>query len=666
MHLKISHAILLPGLILLAAGCATTSKQSKADSSHRQELLEKARSENTPDAREFASIDAEYRKHGYDEVLKRTRAFIKTYSKSEYLAETYNLRGLAFIGLKQYQNAAINLRKAYDMASEDGLRNMAAYNLAYVHFETGQIDQASVALEPVKISSLDRGDRVKFYVLRAKIARLKKDYQGSAQEILSAIKNVPEPRPTATLDPMLGFLDEALEPLNNIVVLERLYGDFEDSPAADRLLYKLGSLYLASGDRDKAKGYFEKLANNFPDSRYYAAARENGRKLDFQGVVDPRRIGVVLTLSGKIGKFGQRALQGLQLALKIFQAPNDPTPISLVVLDDLGEQDRALAAMDELFYKHHVSAIVGPLVSKLAEPMGKKAQELGIPLIALTQKEASGGDYVFNAALTPAMQVRELVRYATEKAGVKSFAILSPEGKFGAEYANAFWDEIDRTGGAIRGFEKYGDEETDFRAYVDKLVGLAQTDARAHEVEELRVLKAATPMKTKSKKFDRMFELKPIVDFQAVFIPDEPKALGQILPTFAYRDVDNVLFLGINTWNNPELIARAGQFAEGAVFVDGFWAGSESPSSKKFIEEYRNTFNADPTLVEALSYDAGNILASLMKKSDVRSRADLRDRIRDLKDFPGITGKISYREGRLTKNLSLLTVKGGKIEEIAF
>jgi branched-chain amino acid transport system substrate-binding protein len=138
------------------------------------------------------------------------------------------------------------------------------------------------------------------------------------------------------------------------------------------------------------------------------------------------------------------------------------------------------------------------------------------------------------------------------------------------------------------------------------------------------------------------------------------------LPTFAYRDVEKVLFLGINMWNSQELIARAGQFAEGSVFVDGFYAGSQTHSSKKFIEEYRTTFNSEPTLVEALAYDAAHVLASIMRSGKVTSRADLRDRIMSLRDFPGVTGKISYQAGRLTKRLSFLTVKGGRIEEVAF
>jgi hypothetical protein len=43
------------------------------------------------------------------------------------------------------------------------------------------------------------------------------------------------------------------------------------------------------------------------------------------------------------------------------------------------------------------------------------------------------------------------------------------------------------------------------------------------------------------------------------------------------------------------------------------------------------------------------------------SRADLRDRLRDVKNFTGVTGRISYQDGHLSRDLKILTVKGDKI-----
>ncbi|MEW6057370.1 MAG: penicillin-binding protein activator [Bdellovibrionota bacterium] len=667
MNLRLRAALLLVYTLLsLAAGCSSSSKRGSAsdNTSSQDILLERARSEDTPDAREYESLDGLYRKRNYDGLLKRSKTFLSKYPNSIFLDQVYNLRALAYIGQKQYQFAVFQLKKALELTQNEDVRNMASYNLAYVYFELGQVDQASRAIDQVKEDSLERPDRMKLHVLKAKIAKLRKDYESSTREILAALDQVSESQGSANIEPMLGFLDDSLEQVTNVGVLEGYLKQYQEAAGVDRLLYRIGTIHFSSGNRDQAKDYFQQLVTKFPNSRYYSAALDNIRKVDFQGVVNTTRVGVLLTLSGRSASAGYKALQGIELAFKIFQPAHASHQISLVVVDDQGEQERALAALDELYFKHHVVAVIGPLVSKLAEPVGKKAQELGLPLIALTQKEASGGDYVFNAALTPEMQVKELRRYA-EHIGMKTFSLLSPKGRFGEIYTNAFWDEIESGEGSIRGHETYVEDETDFRSHVDKLVGLSETDARAREVEELRLLKAATPIKGHSKKFDRMFELKPIVDFQAVFIPDEPKALGQILPTFAYRDVEGIQFLGINTWNSPDLIARAGQFAEGAVFVDGFYAGSNLPSSKKFIEDYRQTFNSEPGLIEAMSYDAGHVVASLLK-SDVRSRSEMKDRISRLRDFPGVTGKISYQSGHLTKRLVFLTVKNGRIEEIAF
>lgn len=659
--------LVLCSLVVILTSCGTSQRSSKDSGSGegqtQGEVLEAAKKRNTPEAREYAGIDADYRKRDFDKVLKRSTTYLKNFPHSEYRDQVYNLRGLAFIGDKKLVQAISQFKKAIEETENENLKNMARYNIGYCHFELNQLMEADSVLLEVRPSVLEVADRSKLYILRAKTSRMKKNYDQAAEDILGAIQTSGS-EGVGRLGAMINFLDEVLVEVKSVTVLESLLSQNTDSPAADLLHYKLSQAKMASGDRSGATAHLEKIVSSYPESRHFVAAKEFLRRHQMQGAVDAQKIGVIVTLSGKFGKFGYKALQGIELATKIFNTNNDPSALNLVIMDDQGDPERAVAAMEELYFKHNVVAIIGPLVSKLAEPMGQKALELGIPMIALTQKEAKGGDYVFNASLTPEMQVRELARYAIEKAGIRNFAIMAPNSKFGEEYARAFWDELDRNGAVVKGFETYQSEDTDFRQYVDRMVGLGNPDARAKEVQELQALKAATPIKGKGKKFDRMFELKPIIDFQAVFIPDEPKVLGQILPTFAYRDVDNVVFLGINTWNNPELIARAGQFANGAVFVDGFYNADHSDAAKAFIEEYNLVFGIEPSTVEAMAYDAAKILVNVTRGEPVRSRDELRDRILHLHDFPGTGGKISYQSGRLVKRLNLLTVKSGKIEPL--
>src|SRR5262249_19706787 len=154
MYLKIISVIAFYSLLVSFIGCTSAPKRGNAsESANQQEALEKARGQDSPDAREYAAMDAEYRKHNYDAVIKRSRAFLKAYAKSEFLDEVYNLRGLSFIGEKKYQDAGTSLKHAIEATHNDALHNTASYNLAYTYFELGQIEQALQALEPVKIAS---------------------------------------------------------------------------------------------------------------------------------------------------------------------------------------------------------------------------------------------------------------------------------------------------------------------------------------------------------------------------------------------------------------------------------------------------------------------------------------------------------------------------------
>lgn len=668
-------SIILRYILILSQvfALACSSAPHRNDDSQDQEL---SRAASPQEAKEFEAIEQAYGAKDPDLVLKLTRAFVKKHSQSPILDQVHNYRGLSYISLKQYAYAVINFKHAAELTRTSGLRAMALYNEAYGHTELDQIEEAQNCLERIQPTYLNSTDRSKYFTLSAKVEKARKNFPSSARNTLSAIKYAAEYRDKeADPHPLSVFLEGALEKIESPQIVDRLISDFEDSPALDVVYFRAAKISESLGEKEKTHLLAAKLLSQFPESRFASRAREirgtttssMAPSTNSNAPIQGLKIGVILTLSGKFGRYGYKALQGIELATQIFTPAGTTgagTGITLVVRDDEGDPTKAVAAVEELVEKAGVAAIVGPLVSKIVEPVAEKAQDLGVPLITLTQKEVTGKDYVFNAALTPAMQIRELIRYTTEKTNLNRFAIMSPQSRFGEEYSRAFWDEIESHEKSVVGFETYPESETDFRSYVDSLVGLNATDARLREVEDLKKQKQNSNLKLSNKKMNRLFSLKPIVDFDAVFIPDEPKSLGQILPTFAYRDVEHTLFLGINTWNGSDLLSRAGTYAEGAVFVDAFFAGTSKPRAVKFISDFTATYHSEPSSLEAISYDAANILVSILREG-AHSRSAVKNHVSSLKDFPGIMGNISYSAGKLTKQLAILTVKGGKIEEIA-
>lgn len=376
---------------------------------------------------------------------------------------------------------------------------------------------------------------------------------------------------------------------------------------------------------------------------------------------DPNTVGVLLPLKGRYSPFGTRSLQGIELAFRIFNTDEPDNKITLAIEDSGETTEQALAALDKLFFQHKAIAILGPLLSKGIDQITQKAEALGIPIIPLSQQPGKPGSFVFPAALTPRLQAEEIAKYAIQRLGLHKFAILHPKDRQGEQLSHYFWDTVESMGGEITGIESYTAEETDFRHSVDKLSGLFYTTARQSELDALAEERKVNEIKKRNRKTEKFFSLKPIVNYEAVFIPDESKNIGQILPTFAYRDVENIKFLGTSTWNSPDLVSRAQNHAEGAVFIDVFYPEHDSPATKDFVFRHQKTFGTPPGSVEAIAFDAAGLLESALKNLSTRNRNTLREQLHLTTSYPGATGSISQSGGFFTRKLFIFTVKNGKI-----
>jgi ABC-type branched-subunit amino acid transport system substrate-binding protein len=369
-------------------------------------------------------------------------------------------------------------------------------------------------------------------------------------------------------------------------------------------------------------------------------------------------VGVLLPLHGKFEKFGRKALQAVELAFKIFHSSQEgDAPFTLAIRDSGEDVESTLRALNDLYLKDHVIAVIGPLLSKGIDAVTQRAQELGVPLLNLSQQPGTSGDFIFASGITPRLQAQEVARYAVEELKLNRFAIVHPKDKFGEQYSQEFWTAVEKAGGKITAIETYPPNETDFRQMIEKLTGRYYTESRQKELEELAKLREENKITKRSRKTQQYYDLPPLIDFDAVFIPDEPKLVAQLLPTFSYMDVDQMKFLGISTWNSPEFLSRAQNYAEGAVIVDHFYAASSQPHVQKFVNQYQKYFGELPGQIEATAYDAAQVLESVLTKSLPRNRQEARDSLAKVHNFLGVTGRMSVKEGAFARTLTVLTVK---------
>lgn len=409
--------------------------------------------------------------------------------------------------------------------------------------------------------------------------------------------------------------------------------------------FRLGEMSLDNRDRDNARKYFSRSISAAPQSEWSARAREMLDQLEAVRRVEPRTIGVVLPMTGKYAAISQKTLRGMQMGLGLYN--NYPSSFKLAVIDSEGNSDNARRGVEKLVKEDNAIAIVGSLLSKTAPAVAAKAQELGLPSIALSQKAGitEVGQNVFRNSLTSEMQVRYLVKTAMEEQGMKKFAILYPNDLYGTEYANIFWDEVLARGGSIVSAQSYSTKETDFRDPIQRLVGTYYLEARADEYK-LRLNEWNKSQTRKSVRNTPPDDLLPaIVDFDGLFIPDSAKAMGQISAMLSFNGVKSVKLLGTNLWNVTGIAKRAGHFANQVLFVDSFVPSEPRFANSSFVRDYKTIFNEDPGIFEVQAYDAALLLRQLISQGST-SRESLTRALSEVKDFPGAVGPLSMTAER--------------------
>jgi ABC-type branched-subunit amino acid transport system substrate-binding protein len=329
-------------------------------------------------------------------------------------------------------------------------------------------------------------------------------------------------------------------------------------------------------------------------------------------------------------------------------------------------------------FDENVAAIIGPVF--MAEPAALEAQDKGLPIITLTQKDniTSIGDWVFRNFFTPIAQVRTLVSYAVKELKLNRFAILYPDENYGRTFMNLFWDEVIAYGGKVVGVESFNSTHTDFSDPIKKLAGLyynvpehlkiTDTLVGDEENDDVDIDNDKDTSLAYAYEYDKNTEEeKPeaIVDFDAIFIPEAPKKAGLIVPQLAFYDVTDIYLLGTNLWHSPKLIEMARQYVQDAILTEGFLAEGASEEVLDFVRVFYKTFGRKPEFIEAVAYDTAMILFQMISRPDIQFRSSLKDNLKNLTDYQGVTGLTSFDEnGEVRRKLYLLQIKGSRFLEL--
>lgn len=562
----------------------------------------------------------------------------------------------------------------------------ARTQLALSHLELGELREA-VRVAAAIFERLDADERQQIASTLAPVAEETEQFAVAARfqaELLEVTENATER--SERLRQLTRLVETSLT-ANEVALLAQALPS--QGAAWPLFQFRLALLQGHLGAGAKKQESLELLQREVPGNPYADAVRRELAATASPAILRPRTIGALLPLSGRYAAFGKTVKIGLEIALR-------GSHVSLVVRDTAGDPIQARAAVVDLVEREGVIAIIGPVLSAEAPFAAIEAERLAVPLISLTPNEELPryGDFIFRNMLTRSAQAKALADYAMGTLGYRTFAVLYPEFAYGSELAHAFWDEIERRGGQMRAAESYTVDQTTFRMQARKLVGRYYLDEREEFVKgrkEIDALKASDFRKRKLRE-ELLKKLEPIIDFEALLIPDTYQRVSLVAPALAVEDIitnacdtrdleriaetagkttkeiKTVLLLGTDAWNFPEIVERGGKFVQCAVFVDGFYANANFEETRAFVREWERATQGKtpPILLGAVSYDSARILRDIIDRAAPASRPAMRQELLKIKDFPGACGPTAFDEsGELVRPLFLLTIDKEGIRELA-
>ena len=340
-------------------------------------------------------------------------------------------------------------------------------------------------------------------------------------------------------------------------------------------------------------------------------------------------IGVIVAETGQyVEPYGASMLHGFTLASEEINATEIPTPLDLVVVDDMSTLEGTVAAVEQLVAQD-VPAIVGVALSTHLKAAFPIAQENGVVAFSSLSAAAglsSIGDYVFRVGL------------ATDR--LLPAGVSATHAKLGYQKPAAIYDPTDVYASSSHAEMKKALTDAGLTLAIEETFSAGDTDFTAQ--------------------LTRIRDQQPDVLFISALAPEMPEIL---LQARALGIPETVVFI------TPDLgvveIEKAGAAAEGAITFTGWSPYAETPGNDTFIANYRAKYGESPDAWAAQSYATLYILANAIRNAQSTDAAAIRDALADTMAFPTLLGDFSFDpNGEAVYDPILQIVKEGELRVI--
>jgi len=336
----------------------------------------------------------------------------------------------------------------------------------------------------------------------------------------------------------------------------------------------------------------------------------------------PIVIGINAPITGDIPKVGEGTKFAAQMWLEDVKAAGGLAiggkkyPVELVIEDNEAKAESAVKVATKMITEDEILVMVGPQASKQAVPAGEVANNYNTPMItpwSTNPNTTKDRPYVFRACFLDPFQGPVVANFIKEEYEFKKAAVLydvaSDYPKGLAEFFKKAWEDINGPG-SVAAFESFTTKDTDFSSQL-----------------------------TKIKQSGAEFIFTPQYYNEVALIVQQARELGFKAP-----------IVGSDSWGSAETVKLCGEACYGLFFSTHYAAAGAKGDTKKFIDRYNQKYGYVPDDVAALTWDAMRLVEAALTNcgkitGDIeKDRRCLRDALAKVKDFDGITGKMTFTE----------------------
>ena len=335
------------------------------------------------------------------------------------------------------------------------------------------------------------------------------------------------------------------------------------------------------------------------------------------------KIGALLSLTGDIAEYGQRAKKGIDLAVEEINTEGGVKgqKINIIYEDTKGSPKDGVNGAQKLVLDKNIRMIIGTISSSVTlavEPITTANKVILFSPAASNPKLSGISKYFFRNWTSDDLEAAVLADYTFGNLEIKDVAVIFVNNDYGLGLSSRFKQRFEELGGVIHTMETYPQNESDFKTQIAKV-------------------KTYNP--------------------SAIYLAGYHREMAYATKQIREMGI-NCQILGDADYGVQELLEITGNTSEGAIFsipsADFF--DKVTPFKQRFMDKY----GSEPSIFEANGYDTVYILCKAIESVGFNTD-DISGYISSIKDYSGASGLQSYtKDGDVVKPIFIKQVKNNQ------